>query len=54
MNYHVIGVFSVNPYKPDVLFMAHRPIEGPPEATPQNAASHLGLLCLLAQISSKK
>ena len=34
---------TINPYKPGFLFIGHR----------QNAASHLGLFCLLAQFSSK-
>ena len=38
---------NFSPYKPDVLFMGLAQ-----DVTPQNAASHLGLFCLLT-ISSK-
>ena len=36
-----------NPYKPDVPFMGHRQNRIAPDVTPPNAASHLGLFCLL-------
>ena len=42
-------------FTPGVPFMGHRqtPNSIAPDVTPQNAASHLGLFCLLGGISSK-
>ena len=44
----------VNPFKPGVLFIGHRQTIIAPDVTPQNAASHPGLFCLLTGNSSKK
>ena len=40
----------INSFKPSVLKLANSIA---PDVTPQNAASHLGLFCLLREISSK-
>ena len=52
------GVFTtcmprINPFKPGVPFMGHRHNRIAADVTPQNAASHLGLFCLLREFSSK-
>ena len=46
---------QLNSFTPGVPFMGHRqtPNSIAPDVTPQNAASHLGLFCLLGGISSK-
>ena len=53
----------INSFKPGVPFVGQRQQNSPrcgtfanriaPDVTPQNAASHLGLFCLLREISSK-
>ena len=40
----------IDSFKPGVLFMGHRQTEIAPDGTPQNAAFHLGLFCLLRDI----
>ena len=53
--YHVtlpLQFLKFNPYKPGIrLWDIGNRIA--PDVTPQNAASHLGLFCLLTAISSK-
>ena len=44
---------TFNPYKPGVLFVGHRQTEIAQDGTPQDAASHLGLFCLLTRFSLK-